>query len=172
MHPRHRRLRQAEKALKESIDKGKILDPQNIPHKIEQYFEKNWKPEEPEIKPKPKIVDVQESKDIFKRTRHILPPIRGFLDPFNKVERTDIEDKNHHSNEISIKTNENEQHEISEHKSKGQSHDSLSEKTHEPSRTQIPDSSRKRKNGGTSSVQPRGLLILPAIQHTKQMVER
>jgi hypothetical protein len=61
MHPRHRRLRQAEKALKESIDKGKILDPQNIPHKIEQYFEKNWKPEEPEIKPKPKIVDVQES---------------------------------------------------------------------------------------------------------------
>lgn len=173
MHPRHRRLRQAEKALKESIDKGKILDPQNIPHKIEQYFEKNWKPDEPQIKPKPKIVDVQDSKDIFKRTRHILPPIRGLLNPINKIERTDIEDKNHHSNEINIKNHENDHHEISDSKSKGQKHhDSLSEKTDKPSQTQIPDSSRKRKNEETSSVHPKGLLILPAIQQTKQMAER
>jgi hypothetical protein len=68
-----------------------------------------------------------ESKDIFKRTRHILPPLRGLLNPISRVERTDIEDTNHHNNEISIKINENEQHEISEHKSKGQRHDSLSE---------------------------------------------
>jgi predicted dehydrogenase len=65
MHPRHRRLRQAEKALKESIDKGKILDPQDIPHKIEQYFEKNWKPEEPEIKPKPKILTTSHVFDLL-----------------------------------------------------------------------------------------------------------
>jgi hypothetical protein len=52
-------VREAEKALKQSIRRGKILDPTTIPKKIEQYFDKNWNDDEEHIKIREIPSDIQ-----------------------------------------------------------------------------------------------------------------
>ncbi|XP_063424858.1 uncharacterized protein LOC134708337 [Mytilus trossulus] len=172
MHPRLRRLKQAEKALTESIEKGKILDPKKVPLKIEQYFKKNWKNDIEEKVQKPKPAVLQESKDIFKNTRNMLPPIRGILNPYSKRIWKDYADKNDND-----RTDESSKHLVEEDRIKSKEHQIQSDSKHQVAintnrlseqtnnTIDVPDNSVLREK-------TKGLLILPPIQQTKQMVQR
>lgn len=162
-HPRRRRLRQAEKALKESIERGKILDPTKIPEKIKQYFEKNWKNEVELSKPKQKSSDNQESKDIFKNTRHILPPIRGLMNSFNAI-KYNFDSKENQNNDIDLQEKDNSK--ISTQES------NLFSKQTKLSESNVVKSSSKETKGPLSREPTRGLLILPPIQQTKELAKR
>ncbi|CAG2246821.1 unnamed protein product [Mytilus edulis] len=152
--------------------RGKILDPKKVPLKIEQYFKKNWKNDIEEKVQKPKPAVVQESKDIFKNTRNMLPPIRGIINPYSKRIWKDYPDENDND-----RTNESSTHLIEEDRIKSKEHQMQSDSKHQGvintnrlseqtnNKTDVPENSVSREK-------TKGLLILPPIQQTKQMVQR
>lgn len=167
MHPKLRRLKQAEKALQEGIERGRIIDPKVVPKRIDQYFEKNWKEKEVKSTRLPKLVSTDRPKDIFQNTRNnVIPPIRGLLNPFRNqhvrsVSENDTEClENRTVPEYVTKDTEPELQTQSNKRNKNENKaesKTLSEKEH----------SSELKREGT-----KGRLILPPIQQTKEMAIR
>lgn len=163
MHPKLRRLKQAEKALQESIEKGRIIDPKIVPKKIEQYFEKNWK--EDEVKPNrlPKLQTAEKSKDIFRNSRkNAIPPIRGLINPFRNQH---VWNKNQFDSDSIEKNTEPET--IPEHSSESNKMNSGNE-----SKIQSKHLTEKKETSDLRRESTKGRLILPPIQQTKEMTKR
>jgi hypothetical protein len=149
-------VREAEKALKQSIRRGKILDPTTIPKKIEQYFDKNWNDDEEHIKIREIPSDIQNNKDIFTNTKHVLPPLRG-INPYRKI-RTNFRDGTKGGeNEIKPSSTEKEKRNVSLDEPKYQRKDMPSREVNKVAARQ------------TSHDPTRKVLILPPIQQTKRM---
>lgn len=158
-HPRRRRVREAEKALKQSIRRGKILDPTTIPKKIEQYFDKNWNDDDEHIKIREIPSDVENNKDIFTKTKHALPPLRG-INPYRKIRTNFGDDMKGGENEIQSPSTEKEKHNVSLEESKYQRKDMPLREVNKVAARQ------------TSHDPTRKVLILPPIQQTKRMAQR
>ncbi|XP_062580681.1 uncharacterized protein LOC134242564 [Saccostrea cucullata] len=90
-HPKKRRQRKVKQALLESIERGHIIDPEEIPKRVENYFS-HWKVKE-ESSRKSNILPEMErgagGGKTFKNT--VIPPIRGLVNNFHKFTLDDAD---------------------------------------------------------------------------------
>ncbi|XP_048777889.1 uncharacterized protein LOC125681732 [Ostrea edulis] len=112
-HPKKRRQRKVKRALLESIERGKIIDPKELPGRVDKYFSV-WKEKEESSKPSSKLLDFETGGKTFKNT--VIPPIRGLVNNFHKFTLDDSEEdsaqkqenKGDNSDVILIKTDNND----------------------------------------------------------------
>jgi hypothetical protein len=166
-HPKKRRQKKVKRALLESIERGKIIDPQELPGRVEKYFS-GWKEKEESFKPSRKLLDFETGGKRFKNT--VIPPIRGLVNNFHRFTLEDSEEddtpkqenKGDNSNVLLIKTDNNDSDKLKDNKSDSQSVLKLP-----PVQTsKASDSDKLKDNNGDS----RRVLKLPPVQTSKAMV--
>ncbi|XP_061164282.1 uncharacterized protein LOC133173310 [Saccostrea echinata] len=88
-HPKKRRQRKVKQALLESIERGQIIDPKEIPKRVENCFN-HWKVKEENSRKSDILPEVESGGKTFKNT--VIPPIRGLVNNFHKFTLDDAED--------------------------------------------------------------------------------
>lgn len=89
-HPKKRRQRKVKRALLESIERGQIIAPEDIPKKVERYFN-SWKEKKDSSKHTNFLLNFESGGKTFKNKA--IPPIRGLLNSFHKFSLDESEEE-------------------------------------------------------------------------------
>lgn len=156
MHPKRRRLKKIQKIKTDSVKNGKILSPSTLNCKMKEYFEKivDKDKESSKVKMFLEVDDEVERKDIFKQSKNHLPPLRGFVNQYNRFQTMDATGVKH-QNETDEKSN--------------RKHTETNKIQNE---TETESETKSNSGGDDLKLERKPTIILPPIQTSKDMIQR